>query len=182
MAKTISMKPGRAINPISIPRRLIERRIYLIRGKEVMLDHDLAQLYQVETRALTQAVRRNLGRFPEDFMFRLNKEELENWISQIVISNPKAKMGLRHPPYAFTEQGVAMLSSILRSTRAVRISIAIIRVFVRLREILSSHEELARRVAMHDHKITKILDLLDQLLSPREEKREPMGFRLKSRS
>src|SRR5207249_7444625 len=94
--------PGPATQ-LLVPIQLIERRIYLIRGEKVMLDSDLAELYQVETRALNQAVRRNLDRFPEDFMFQLSEQELENWRSQIVMSNPTARMGLRRPPYAFTE-------------------------------------------------------------------------------
>ena len=98
-----------------IPTEVIERRIYLIRGQRVMLDRDLAELYCVTTAALNQAVKRNLDRFPEDFMFQLAKEEFENWRSQIVISNPGLKMGARRRPRAFTEQGVAMLSSVLRS-------------------------------------------------------------------
>jgi len=111
-----------------------------------MLDADLAELYQVETRALIQAVKRNLDRFPEDFMFQLNQEELENWRSQIVMSNPAAKMGLRRPPYAFTELGVAMLSSVLNSDRAVQMNIVIMRAFVRLRELSATHKELARQI------------------------------------
>jgi ORF6N domain len=111
-----------------------------------MLDSDLADLYQVETRALNQAVNRNLARFPEDFMFQLNKEELENWRSQIVISNSGAKMGLRRPPYAFTELGVAMLSSVLTSDRAVRMNIRLMRAFVRMRELLATHKALAAKI------------------------------------
>jgi hypothetical protein len=104
------MSPGRVI-----PLEVIERRIYQMRGHLAMLDHDLAELYGVETRVLVQAVKRNPDRFPEDFMFQLTAAELDHWRSQIVRSNPAAKMGLRRPPYAFTEQGVAMLSSVLRS-------------------------------------------------------------------
>src|SRR5580658_9946687 len=134
-------KPG-AILPVEI----IERRIYLIRGHKVMLDSDLAELYQVPTRALNQAVRRNLARFPSDFMFQLTDEELENWRSQIVTSNPSAKMGLRRPPYAFTEHGVAMLSAVLNSDRAVQMNIIIIRAFVRMRELLITHKDLAGKI------------------------------------
>jgi len=101
-----------------IPVERIERQIYLIRRQKVMFDSDLAALYQVPTKALNQAVRRNLGRFPDDFMFQLNKEELQNWKSQIVTSNPAAQMGLRKPPYVFTEHGVAMLASVLKGDRA----------------------------------------------------------------
>ena len=128
------------------PMALIERRIYMIRGQNVMLDSDLAELYQIETRVLNQAVNRNLDRFPEDFMFQLSVEETESWRSQIVMSNPAAKMGLRRPPYAFTELGVAMLSSVLNSKRAVQMNILIMRAFVKLRQILASHTALARRI------------------------------------
>ena len=110
---------------LPVPVQFIERRIYLIRGQRVMLDSDLADLYQVPTFRLNEAVKRNGDRFPEDFMFQLSKEELENWRSQIAISNPGTRMGLRRPPYAFTELGVAMLSSVLNSARAVQMNILI---------------------------------------------------------
>ena len=112
-----------------------------------MLDRDLAGLYGIETRELVQAVKRNLERFPDDFMFQLDKEEFENWRSQIVISNPAAKMALRRRPYAFTEQGVAMLSSVLKSKRAVQVNVEIMRTFVRLRQILASDENLAKKIS-----------------------------------
>ncbi len=128
-----------------VPLEIIERKIYLIRGRKVMLDSDLADLYQVQTKVLNQAVRRNLDRFPDDFMFK-SQEELENWRSQIVTSNSSARMGLRRPPYAFTEHGVAMLSSILKSKRAVALNILIIRAFVHLREYLATHQDLARKL------------------------------------
>src|ERR1043166_3671298 len=115
-----------------IPVERIDRSILLIRGQKVLLDADLATLYGVETRALVQAVKRNLDRFPSDFMFQLSKEELEQWRSQFVMSNPAARMALRRPPYAFTEQGVAMLSSVLRSQRAITVNIEIMWAFVRL--------------------------------------------------
>ena len=121
------MPKKRKISTIVIPSELIEKRIYLIRGQKVMLDTNLAELYGVETRALVQAVKRNLDRFPEDFMLQLTKKELELWRSQIVISKPAARMALRRRPYAFTEQGVAMLSSVLRSSQAVKVNIAIMR-------------------------------------------------------
>ena len=129
-----------------VPIELIERRIYQIRSQRVMLDSDLASLYKVETRALIQAVKRNLKRFPGDFMFQLSPAELKNWRSQLVISNPGARMGLRRRPYAFTEHGVAMLSAVLRSNRAVQMSILIVRAFVKIRELLASHRDLAARV------------------------------------
>ena len=131
---------------IHVPIELIERRIYLIRGRKVMIDSDLADLYQVPTKAFNQAVKRNLDRFPEDFMFQLNKDELENWRSQIVTSKPAAKMALRRPPYAFTEHGVTMLSSVLKSRRAVQMNILIIRAFINLRKVLAMHIDLARKI------------------------------------
>jgi hypothetical protein len=142
MPKQIPSSSG----PPPVPVELVERRIYLIRGQKVMLDADLAELYQVLTKALNQAVRRNLDRFPEDFMFQLSKEELENWRSQFVTSNPAAQMGLRYLPYAFTELGVAMLSSVLHSQRAIQMNIVIMRAFVRMRELLSSHKALADKI------------------------------------
>jgi hypothetical protein len=158
---------------LAIPAEVIERKIYLVRGHKVMLDRDLADIYGIETRALVQAVARNPERFPDDFMFRLSKEELENWRSQIVMSNPAAKMGLRRSPYAFTELGVAMLSSVLKSERAVRMNIAIMRAFVRLREILATHRDLARAIEdmqrwqeEHGEQITAIIETINQLLLP----------------
>jgi len=130
--------------PVSV--ELIARRIYRIRHEKVILDSDLAELYLVPTKHLNQAVKRNLARFPGDFMFQLSKEELENWKSQFVTSNPAAKMGLRKAPYAFTEHGVAMLSSVLNSERAIQMNIFIIRAFVRIRELLATNKELAARV------------------------------------
>jgi hypothetical protein len=126
--------------------RPLERLIHVIRGQRVMLDADLAALYEVPTKALNQAVKRNLERFPEDFAFQLSKDELESWRSQIVTSNPGALMGLRRPPYAFTQEGVAMLSAVLRSPRAVQMSILIVRAFVHMRELIASHKDLAVRV------------------------------------
>ena len=117
-----------------IPAHTITSRIYSFRGRKVMVDRDLAELYGVETRVLNQAVRRNISRFPDDFMFPLTRDEAQNWISQIVISN-SSKMGLRKPPLAFTEQGIAMLSSILKSERAIQMNIQIIRVFSKMREM-----------------------------------------------
>jgi hypothetical protein len=153
-----------------IPATRIERSILLVRGQKVLLDMDLAELYGVETRSLVQAVKRNLARFPGDFLFQLSKAELEEWRSQFVTSNPGAKMGLRRPPYAFTEQGVAMLSSVLRSERAVLVNVEIMRAFVRLREILSSHTELARRLddleKKYDGQFRAVFDAIRQLMTP----------------
>lgn len=117
-----------------------------MRGQRVMLDSDLADLYQVTTKRLNEAVKRNVGRFPADFMFQFDKAELENWRSQIATSNPGAKMGLRRPPYAFTELGVAMLSSVLNSERAGQMNIIIMRAFVKLRELLASNRAMAQKI------------------------------------
>jgi len=169
----MSKKSPAALLPV--PAEMIERRIYLIRGHKVMLDSDLADLYQVPTKVFNQAVKRNKARFPEDFMFQLNKDELENWRSQIVTSNPAAKMALRRPPYAFTEQGVAMLSAVLHSKRAVQTSIAIGRVFVKLRELLATHKELAHKMEELERSqkeqaahIETIYQLVEQLMAPSE--------------
>jgi hypothetical protein len=162
----------------------IRNLIYMIRGQKVLLDFDLAQLYEVKTKALKQAVRRNIDRFPEDFMFQLTKEELEIWRSQIATSNPGAKMGLRHSPMAFTEQGIAMLSSVLKSSRAIKVNIAIMRVFVQLRQLSSQYEELAKLLDKIDKKTLKnsedikiIIKALNEIMSPKSppEKRH-IGF------
>jgi hypothetical protein len=128
-----------------LPLERIESKIYLIRGKKIMFDRDLAELYGVETRILNRAVRRHLDRFPEDFMFQLNKNELGIWISQIGISN-REKMGLRKAPLVFTEQGVAMLSSVLNSKRAIQVNIQIMRTFTKLREMLATNKELREKI------------------------------------
>lgn len=164
-----------------VPVEIVERRILLIRGHKVILDADLAALYEVPTRALNQAVRRNIERFPEDFMFQLNKMEFGNWRSQIVMSNLGAKMGLRRSPYAFTEQGVAMLSSVLKSKRAIAVNIAIMRTFVRLRRLLATRKELAERLAAMEKKFDErfkvVFDVLKQLMErPPEPPKHPIGF------
>lgn len=147
-----------------------------------MLDRGIAELYRVETRALVQGVNRNLERFPQDFMFQLTKDELEHWRSQFVISNPGAKMGLRRRPYAFTEQGIAMLSSVLRSDRAVKVNIAIMRAFVRLRQLLATHEDLARKLeAMekkYDAQFKVVFDAIRELMKPPpEDPKRRIGFK-----
>jgi len=165
-----------------VPVESIAQRIFVIRGHKVMLSPDLAELYGVEPRALVQAVKRNIDRFPEDFMFQLSKEEFANLKSQIVTSSWG---GLRRAtPYAFTEQGVAMLSSVLRSKRAIRINVAIMRTFVKLREMLSTHKELAQKLAeleqkigVHDEAIRSVVQAIRQLMAPSpEKKRRPIGF------
>ncbi len=146
----------------------ISPMIHWIRHEKVMLDRDLAALYGVETRALKQAVRRNAERFPDDFMFVLSKEEFEDWRSQIVMSKAD-RQGLRHPPMAFTEQGVAMLSSVLRSPQAVEVNIAIMRTFVQLRRLMDSNRELARQIRKlekkYDEQFAVVFDAIKQLLS-----------------
>ena len=163
-----------------IPLERIERSILLIRGHKVMLSTELANLYHVEPRALIQAIKRNLNRFPDDFMFQLSAEEWENLKSQFVISSWG---GVRIPPYAFTEQGVAMLSSVLNSYRAVQVNIEIMRAFVRLRQMLSSNVELARKLETlekkYDAQFKVVFDAIRQLMSPPEPKRREIGFHVK---
>jgi ORF6N domain len=162
----------------------VERRIFLIRGQNVMLDFDLAQLYGVETRALKQAVRRNLDRFPADFMFELTVAEIKNLVSQTVIPT-RGKLG-GATPMAFTEQGVAMLSSVLRSSRAVQVNIAIMRTFVRLREMLLSNAELARKLAAlenkYDAQFKVVFDAIRELMLPPAPPKRQIGFHVRERA
>ncbi len=130
----------------TFPMERIEGAVYVVRGQNVLFDRDLAALYGVKTKILKQAVRRNSERFPQDFAFELTKSELENWRSQFVTSNSADVMGLRYTPIVFTEQGVAMLSSVLRSPQAVRVNIEIMRTFVRLRKLSVSHENLSKEL------------------------------------
>ena len=164
-----------------VPSERIERSILLIRGHKVMLDADLAALYGVETKRLLQALKRNISRFPPDFVFQLNTEEFENLRSHFGTSSQWG--GRRYPPYAFTEQGVAMLSSVLKSRRAVQVNIQIMRTFVRLRRILASHAELARKLdaleKKYDAQFKIVFDAIRQLMAPPEPKRRPIGFRVK---
>jgi hypothetical protein len=159
---------------------LIEQAIILARGHKVMLDSDLAALYGVETSNLNKAVKRNADRFPADFMFQLNADEAERLRFQFGISKP-GRGGRRYQPYVFTEQGVAMLSSVLRSKRAVQVNIEIMRAFVRLRGILAAHKELAKKLAeleqKYDGQFRVVFDALRQLATPpREAKRRRIGF------
>lgn len=156
-----------------IPVEIIERKIYLIRGEKVMLSMHLAGLYGVETRALNQAVKRNIHRFPEDFMFQISEPEAEQLVSQNVIPHKKYFGGSL--PYAFTEQGVAMLSSVLNSEQAIKINITIMRAFVKLRELLSTNKELAhklglleRKIEKHDEEIKAIFNAIRQLYPVRD--------------
>jgi hypothetical protein len=168
-----------------LPRERIERSILLIRGHKVILDADLAELYGVETRALLQAVSRNQKRFPEDFMFQMSKKEYELLRSQIVISK-KGRGGRRYLPYVFTEQGVAMLSSVLRSERAVQVNIEIMRAFVRLRRMLASNEDLARKLAAlekkYDSQFRVVFDAIRELMAPPEPNKRKIGFLVKERA
>lgn len=163
-----------------IPAETIATKILIVRGKKVLLDKDLAQLYEVETRVLNQAVKRNISRFPEDFMFFLTREEISR-ISQIVISLKFSKT-----VSVFTEQGVAMLSSVLNSERAIQVNIQIMRAFTTLREMLLSHKDLAAKIealekkyAEHDHAIKAIFEAIKQLIDPPPAKQKPqIGFRV----
>jgi hypothetical protein len=166
-----------------VPVEVVERRILLIRGHKVMLDSHLAELYEVPTFRLNEAVKRNRRRFPEDFMFRLSTEETKSLTSQIAISNP-GRGGRRTLPYVFTEQGVAMLSSVLNSERAIAVNIAIMRTFVRLRQILATHKELAERLKAMEKKYDKqfkvVFDILRQLMEPPQgPPKSPIGFMLR---
>jgi len=151
-----------------VPGERIEGAILVIRGQRVLLDADLANLYRVETRVLVQAVKRNHERFPDDFMFQLTAEDLERLRSQSVIS--RSHGGRRSLPYAFTEQGVAMLSSVLRSPRAVRVNIEIMRAFVRLRQMLQTDADLARKLSAleqrYDKQFRVVFDAIRQLMTP----------------
>ena len=167
----------------AIPIEKIESRIYEIRGQRIMLDRDLAELYGVRTKALKQAVSRNTERFPSDFMFILTYQEFVNLRSQIVTSSSRQWGGTRYKPMAFTEQGVAMLSSVLRSKRAVQVNIEIMRAFVRLRKMLSTHKELARklkeledRLEKHDEDIGLIFEAIRELMTPPDKPTKKIGF------
>ena len=156
----------------------VAQRIYTVRGAKVMLDRDLAALYGVETRVLKQAVRRNIDRFPDDFMFDLTKQEFKEWRSQFVTSNAD-KMGLRYPPMAFSEQGVAMLSSVLKSKQAIQVNIQIMRAFVRIRHIIFDNAELKHELDalrnQTEERFQIVFEVLDKLLA-RDEATRVIGF------
>jgi hypothetical protein len=173
------MKKDNAIVPVEI----VAQRIVVVRGHRVILDRDLAALYGVETRALNQAVKRNRGRFPDDFMFDLSREEILR-ISQFVTSSSGLKFS-KHV-LAFTEQGVAMLSSVLKSERAVQVNIAIMRAFVKLSETLATNRELAHqfaelenRVGRHDEQLNAIMRAIRKLMTPRKQPRREIGFHVR---
>jgi hypothetical protein len=163
---------------IPVPLRRIEQAILQVRGHRVMLDTDLAALYGVETGALVRAVKRNAYRFPEDFTFQLTPQEFDNLRCQFGISSSWG--GRRHPPYAFTEQGVAMLSSVLRSKRAAQVNVEIMRAFVRLRRILAENAGLARRLdeleKKYDVQFKVVFDTIRQLMLPPEPRKKRIGF------
>jgi len=175
-------------NKIQIPVQHIEQKIHLIRGIKIMLDSDLAELFGVETRVLTQAMKRNIDRFPEDFMFQLTTKEWDVLRSQIETSK-KGHGGRRYPPYAFTEHGATMLASVLKSKRAVEVSILVVRAFMRLREILTTHKEITRKLTElerkltgHDRDIKMIFDAINQLMKPLPSNKRKIGFERKDKS
>lgn len=164
-----------------VSKEVIANKIILIRGKKVMLDSDLAELYGVKTKAFIQAVKRNIKRFPDDFMFQLTKEEFIKLRSQFVTSS---RGGRRYNPYVFTEQGVAMLSSVLNSEHAIMVNIQIMRAFTKLREMLATHtdlkkkiEELEKKYKDHDKQFKIIFEAINQLLKPPEKSDKKIGFR-----
>ncbi len=164
-----------------IPVELTEKKILLIRGEKVMLDADLAELYQVETFNLNKAVKRNIDRFPQDFMFQLTKQEADSLRFQIGMSKTEGRGGRRYLPYVFTEHGVAMLSTVLNSEKAVKVNIEIMRAFVRLRQMLASNAELARKLdaleKKYDAQFKVVFDAIRQLMTPPVTKKRKIGFR-----
>ncbi|MBM3773968.1 MAG: ORF6N domain-containing protein [Acidobacteria bacterium] len=180
----MSRKPVTAsIDQLPVPVQFLERRIHLIRGQKVMLDSDLAELYQVPTRTLNQAVRRNLERFPEDFMFQQTREEASALRSQIVTLAKGRGRYSKYAPLAFTEHGVAMLSSVLGSRRAVQMSILIVRAFVKLREALATHKGLARKIeqleatqTQHGSIIAAVVQEIKKLKAPPRRRKPSIGF------
>jgi hypothetical protein len=168
---------------LPIPIETIERRIFLVRGQKVMLDSDLALLYQVDTKVLNQSVRRNLDRFPIDFMFSLTVEESNSLRSQSVTSNI-GRGGRRYLPYAFTEQGVAMLSSVLNSKRAIAVNIAIMRAFVKLREVMSKNKSLSKEIEKLEKgqnrlqlDVAVIFHVIKKLIKEKSPSQKKIGFR-----
>lgn len=171
----MTKKPLKLANITS--SEIIQSKIILLRGQKVILDKDLANLYDVETKILKQAVKRNLTRFPGDFMFTLSKQEFAILRSQIVTSSWG---GNRYTPYAFTEQGIAMLSSILNSERAIQVNIQIMRTFTKLRELMATHADLRRKIESmekkYDHQFQVVFDAIKQLLDPPTQTKRKIGF------
>jgi hypothetical protein len=192
---TLAMEPPPTYTAVAPPDAAITGRIHLVRGQKIMLDRDLAELYGVETKHFKRQVRRNLGRFPEDFMFELSKEEFDHWMSQFVTSNSGDWMGLRYSPMAFTDcafakpsakrgHGVAMLSSVLNSEQAILVNIHIIRVFTRMREVMLTQQDILRKLDQleqrtdgHDVDIATILGVLRELTERPAPLRRPLGFK-----
>jgi phage regulator Rha-like protein len=182
--KTTTKKPVTAlVRKLPVPPGMIERRIYVLRGQKIMIDSDLAELYRVSTANLNKAVRRNLTRFPEDFMFQLTAEEEKSLRFQIGISKAEGRGGRRYRSNAFTEHGVVMLSSVLKSERAVQMNLLIVRVFVRLREMLATHKELAdkmleleRQQREHGHQIAAVYTIVKRLMEPPRKRKRIIGF------
>ena len=173
-------------NQIYITEKAITDKIYLIRNQNVMIDRDLAALYGVETKHLKRQVKRNIERFPKDFMFEMSKEEFQNWRSQFVTSNSSDKMGLRYAPYVFTEQGVAMLSSVLHSPKAIAVNIRIIRVFTKIREFLIDNlevkleiEEIKKKLNNHTKSIELVFSYLDEFVEKKstQKSRKRIGYK-----
>ncbi len=170
---------------IAVPDEVVISKIYLIRGQKVMIDRDLAELYGAETKRLKEAVRRNVERFPTDFMFEMNKDEFEQWRKES-ITESEDRQGLRYAPFCFTEQGVTMLSCVLNSKRAIEVNIQVIRIFTRLRELVLTHkdillklEQLERKVVGQDGDIKLIFKYLKELLNPKAEPMRKIGFKQK---
>ena len=185
----MAKEPTRISNSSTLVEQ-VEQKIYLIRGHKVMLDSDLAKLYGVQTKSLNLAVKRNQDRFPEDFCFQLSKEEAKNLIFQFGISKGEGNLrfqfetssygGRRYLPHAFTEQGVAMLSSVLRSKRAVLVNVAIMRTFVKLRQMLATHKDLAQRLDQleqkYDSQFRVVFEAIRQLMKPPDQPKRRIGF------
>jgi phage regulator Rha-like protein len=179
---------GKSVDQLMLPDEVIISKIYFIRGKKVILDRDLAELYQVDTKQLKRAVRRNIERFPDDFMFELTKEELRNWRYQFGTSKSE-RIGLRISPFAFTEYGLLMLASVLNSERAIQINIQIVRIFARMRKMIESHSEILKKLKIlekkdiePDEKVNLIFEYLKQLEQSKQEEndfkhRKRIGFK-----
>ena len=176
------------VKSIAIPDEVVMSKIYVVRSLKIMIDRDLAELYGVETKVLKQSVKRNISRFPGDFMFEMSAREFADWRKEFV-TTPEDKKGLRYAPYCFTEQGVAMLSSILNSERAIQMNIQIIRIFTRMRELLTTHKEILKKLEQlekndieQDDKIMLIFEYLKQLEAVKQQEldqknRKPIGFK-----
>lgn len=175
---------AKANKALMIPDELVMNKIYLIRGQKVMLDRDLAELYDIKSIRLREQVKRNISRFPENFMFQLNEKEVNAMVSQNAIPSRKHLGG--YLPYAFTEHGVLMLANVLRSERAIQVSIRIIEIFVKIREMLFTHkdilqqlEKMEKKLTGHDEDIALIFEYLKKLLNPPQTPRNKVGFRRK---